>query len=156
MKIITNEELKNTGLNRVKKWALNGLFDGKIITEYFKGASFFIQKYDCQIIFTRDTGHHSGGWWKNPDYERCYHLSISFPCGRNKHDLNKIIDNLFGHNKKMIWIESPYSQHGKTADVWHYRLFCDENWKPIIPRGEVYSTQFTEMGWKSFSEIHKK
>ena len=31
---------------------------------------------------------------------------------------------------------------------------CDEAWKPIMPRGEVYSTQFTERGWKSFSEIH--
>lgn len=39
--------------------------------------------------------------------------------------------------------------------VYHYRLFCDEAWKPIMPRGEVYSTQFTERGWKSFSDLHK-
>lgn len=27
--------------------------------------------------------------------------------------------------------------------------------KVIFPRGEVYSTQFTEIGWKSFSELHR-
>lgn len=30
------------------------------------------------VLFTRDTGHHSTGWWKNPDYERCWHLSLGF------------------------------------------------------------------------------
>jgi hypothetical protein len=32
----------------------------------------------CAIIFTRESGYHSGGWWKNPDYERCFHLSLRF------------------------------------------------------------------------------
>ena len=44
----------------------------------------------------------------------------------------------------------------KRAEVYHYRLFCDEGWQPIMPRGEVYSTQFTELGWKSFSELHRR
>src|SRR5688572_22289291 len=30
------------------------------------------------LLFTRDEGMHESGWWKNPDYERCYHLSLSF------------------------------------------------------------------------------
>src|SRR6478735_9787374 len=29
------------------------------------------------LIFTRDTGYHTSGWWKNPDYERRWHLSLS-------------------------------------------------------------------------------
>lgn len=31
-----------------------------------------------RLFFTRDGGMHSSGWFKNPDYERCYHLSLSF------------------------------------------------------------------------------
>lgn len=29
-------------------------------------------------LFTHDRGMHSSGWWKNPDYEQCLHLSLSF------------------------------------------------------------------------------
>lgn len=38
-------------------------------------------------------------------------------------------------------------------NVQHWRLFADEHWNPILPRGEVYSSKFTEIGWKSASEI---
>ena len=38
--------------------------------------------------------------------------------------------------------------------VYHYRLFCDEGWQPLKPRGEVYTRDFIEKGWKSFSELH--
>jgi hypothetical protein len=81
---------------------------------------------------------------------------MSFLGGRNKAAIEKILDGLFGQNKKMIWIEPPYSEHGKSKEVWHYRLFCDANWFPIMPRGEVYSKEFTEKGWKSYSEIHSQ
>lgn len=137
---------------RIIKTAQNGIWEGKEITPYFENCKWYSEKYECVMIFTKESGYHSGGWWKNPEYERCYHLSISFPGGKNQNKLNKIIDGLFGSNKKMIWIESPYSQEGKQNDVWHYRLFCDPNWKAIIPKGEVYTTNFTEKGWKSFSE----
>lgn len=156
MKLISRQEILAGALQKVKSWANTGTFEGRGMTDYFNQASWWIQQYECQIIFTRDVGHHTCGWWKNPDYERCYHLSISFPGGRNKIALEKIIDGLFSSNKKKIWIEPPYSEHGKSKEVWHYRLFCDALWQPIIPRGEVYSKEFTEKGWKSYSEINKK
>jgi hypothetical protein len=37
--------------------------------------------------------------------------------------------------------------------VWHYRLFADPSWAAIVPRGEVYSTELTEAGYLSFSEL---
>jgi hypothetical protein len=43
---------------------------------------------------------------------------------------------------------------GRQYDVHHYRLFADKQWRPLLPRGEVYSKEFTERGWKSFGEIH--
>lgn len=138
---------------RVKSYANRGFFEGDGLSPYFMDCIWWVEQYQCQIIFSRDIGHHTSGWWKNPDYERCYHLSISFPGGKNKNGLEKILDGLFGLGKRKIWIEPPYSRHGKTNEVWHYRLFCDINWQPIIPRGEVYSTEFTEAGWKSYSEV---
>lgn len=114
----------------------------------------YLERYPATVIFTKESGYHTSGWWKNPYYERCYHLSISFRSGSEKKALNDILENLFGANKALVWIEPPYSEQGISMDVWHYRLFCDENWQPIMPRGEVYNTDFTERGWKSFSELN--
>lgn len=44
----------------------------------------FVERIDAIVIMTRDIGYHTSGWWKNPDYERCFHVSISYPGGTNK------------------------------------------------------------------------
>ena len=114
------------------------------------------------LLFTRDGGHHTGGWWKNPDYERCYHLSMSFrdfetmePADHQHKLAEKIARAFYGDNDaRKLWIEAPYSEHGRRVGVYHYRLFCDEGWQPIVPRGEVYSRELTEAGWKSWSDLH--
>lgn len=113
------------------------------------------------LIFTRDTGHHTSGWFKNPDYERCYHLSVSFRDAltgsflpHNQDAAWKWVKLFFRNSYRLVWSEPPYSRHGKQTQCWHYRVFCDERWYPIKPRGEVYSRELTEAGWKSFSEIH--
>lgn len=115
----------------------------------------------ARVILTRDTGHHTGGWWKNPDYERCWHLSVSFcvnptdaPLPFDRKEAQRIAEAIFNGDARLCWIEPPYTEYGKRADVYHYRLWCDEAWKPMLPRGEVYSKQFTERGWKSFSDLH--
>lgn len=115
----------------------------------------------ARLIYSRDAGHHSSGWWKNPDYERCLHLSISFcvnptdaPLTFDKRQAQTIAESFFGGDTRKCWIEPPYSPEGKHADVHHYRLFCDQSWTPMLPRGEVYHREFTEIGWRSFSEIH--
>ena len=141
---------------RIRKTDNHGVFDGVNITPYFEECRWWLERFDCLIIFTRDVGHHTSGWFKNPDYERCYHLSISFPGGRNRKKEEYVLKKIFGNNCRFLWCEPPYSLEGKKAEVYHYRLFCNENWEAIMPRGEVYSTQFTELGWKSFSEIHRK
>lgn len=118
------------------------------------------------IILTRDVGHHESGWFKNPDYERCWHLSISY---RQHHDGPREVDAFLDHDRKeseriargffgddasLLWCEPPFSDAGKRAQVWHYRLFCDAGWQPIKPRGEVYDKRNTPAGWQSFSELH--
>lgn len=137
----------------IKQTAQLGSWDGRAMTQYFENCKWYFSGIPMIVVFTRDTGYHSGGWWKNPDYERCWHLSISFPGGRDKIIFDKVIKYLFDDYSKLIWTEGPYSENAKKKGVWHYRLFCDEHWRPIKPRGEVYSTQFTGLGWKSFSEL---
>lgn len=117
-----------------------------------------------RIIFTRDTGHHSSGWMKNPDYERCWHLSIStrpaivLPGVQQLAECDKPttlrwLQAFFGDDARYTWLESAKSLVGKQAGVMHWRLFCDAEWRPILPRGEVYSTDFTEKGWRSASQV---
>ena len=115
-----------------------------------------------RIIFTRDTGHHTSGWWKNPDYERCLHLSLSFHDPEadpdthiaHRHDLaSEWIQTFFPDTSHLVWTEPPYGPEGKRTDCWHYRVFYSPAWlAPILPRGEVYSKDFTSAGWLSWSD----
>lgn len=141
-------------VSRLFNAAKKGFFDGKEFTPYFEACRWFVERIDAIVIMTRDIGYHTSGWWKNPDYERCFHVSISYPGGTNLKKTEWLLKSLFGSARKMMWCEPPFSKTGKSLEVYHYRLFCNESWEPIMPRGEVYNTQFTELGWKSFSEIH--
>lgn len=115
----------------------------------------------ASLIYTRDAGHHMNGWWKNPDYERCLHLSVSYRIAHTKLFLAQdrprseaLAKAFFGAAARLCWVEPPAGAEGKSADVYHYRLFCDPAWQPILPKGEVYSRENTPAGWKSFSELH--
>jgi hypothetical protein len=117
------------------------------------------------ILLTRDTGHHTCGWWKNPDYERCLHLSLSFTDPEtghmrdHDHDLaGQWVHEVFRDSSRLVWAEPPYSPEGKARDVWHYRVFyADASFRaPILPRGEVYTKEFTEAGWKSWSDVQEE
>lgn len=153
MNTIIRQEILSLAIGKVKAMANKGIWNGKDFTPYFLACQWLIEELGCQVIFTREEGYHSSGWWKNPDYERCYHLSVSFPGGRDVKRTAKLVDLIFGANHKLLWVEPPYSKEAVKAEVWHYRLFCNEFWQPVKPRGEVYSTQFTERGWKSFSDV---
>lgn len=140
--------------------AYGGVFDGDRMTPYISNCRFFHPMSGSVVCFTRDVGHHKSGWWKNPDYERCFHLSLSFLdpiIGENAPKNNKLtmqwVDLFYGDSKRLVWAESPVSKKGKASDVWHYRVFCDEHWRPMKPRGEVYGKELTKAGWKSFSEV---
>lgn len=116
------------------------------------------------LIYTRDSGMHECGWFKNPDYDRARHLSISFltydkagalhclPFDRRMAE--KWARIFFGDDVRQLWIEPPFSPEGKVCGVHHYRLMCDKGWNPITPRGEVYSREHTPAGWLSWSDQH--
>lgn len=147
--------------------AQRGTYDGRVDPRNMRlikqcGHLFAINpEASARLIYTRDIGHHTSGWWKNPDYERCLHLSVSFcvnptdaPLPFDRKEAFRIAEAFFCADVRKCWVEPPYSTEGKAADVHHYRLFCDEGWHPMLPRGEVYDKTFTKLGWRSFSDIH--
>jgi hypothetical protein len=147
-------------ITRMRRRAWSGVWTGRGPTPYFDTCRHVCKTLGTLAIFTRDCGHHSSGWWKNPDYERCLHLSLSFfdaetmqRGSKNQAMTDRFVDAIFGVRRRWLWCEPPYSDDGKRADVWHYRLFCDAGWNPIKPRGEVYSRELTEAGWLSFSDL---
>jgi len=171
---MSNEITRDMIVSRLKPRAETGFYSGLVRSlaekAYFERCTFgWRQNKDLghRLIFTRDIGHHTSGWFKNPDYERCYHLSLSFwipgnntlmvpdiPLKQNEREAREWCRLFFGDARRLLWIEPPYSAEGRRSDVYHYRLFCDSAWQPMKPRAEVYTLDFTEKGWKSFSELH--
>ena len=133
-------------------WAGDGVF-----SRYFNRARRRHNPTGTSLLFTRDQGYHSSGWFKNPDYERCYHLSITFfdpETGQEapfSHPMAETwVKLFFGDWSRYVWTEpGDYGAH----EVYHYRVFCDPGWQPIKPRGEVYNTELTELGWLSYSDL---
>jgi hypothetical protein len=153
--------LKVSVANRMKRMARHGVFDGSPRTQaYLNYCRGYHVPSGTLIVFTRDTGMHTSGFFKNPDFERCFHLSLSFfapETGENAdqdHGLaREWCESFFGDNYKLLWVESPYTDQGKSSDTWHYRLLMHDDWHtPLLPRGEVYSKNNTEAGWKSWSD----
>lgn len=156
-----------------RRIAKRGAYNGFIRTAAERSYMLLCTHYNFdegfRVLFTRDQGMHSCGWWKNPDYNQCEHLSISFfepmselavgvceltPREFDRAAAKRIATEFFHENVRMFWIEPLFSPRGKELGVHHYRLFCDRSWSPIVPRGEVYSRDNTPAGWKSWSEIH--
>ncbi len=142
--------------------ASRGTWDGQGMTPYWHSCRHAHMFRGIGSIMTRDVGYHSSGWFKNPDFERCMHLSLSFfdPSTRtpmpHDHDVAaKIVKAMFFPHAKLVLVESPRYDAGKTLGVYHYRLFCDAHWQAIKPRGEVYSKELTDAGWKSFSDVRE-
>jgi hypothetical protein len=117
-----------------------------------------------RVMFTRDTGHHTSGWMKNPDFERCLHLSIS-PARLVKNatrigmgDGSRALVNLWVRSilkdgERLALYESAKTPEGKAHEVEHWRVFCDPVWTPFKPRGEVYASDNTPVDWKSWTEV---
>ena len=165
MRVYGENWLRPSVVNKLRAQALCGELKGFMDTAsqaYIMDCTAFFAAEGVVLIYTRDSGHHMSGWLKNPDYERCLHFSISFrePFRLQKQasfDEKKAVewlDLFFGDAKRFAWVESAKNVQGIAWEVRHYRVFCDSAWQPIHPRGEVYSREFTEVGWKSFGELH--
>ncbi len=106
------------------------------------------------IVLSFDVGHHACGWWKNADYDRCLHLSLSVngerkgngwsyfddPQEMPANEVNEwaklIFEDLHPDALKWLWFEPGY----KGSNMKHLRLFYSKiTGQPIMPEGEVYN-----------------
>lgn len=165
MRIYGENWLKASVVQKLMTGAWDDTFDGIMTVRsalYMDSCTAFHAASGSVLIFTRDIGHHTSGWFKNPEFERCFHLSLHFtePFERlktvqfNQKLAQEWADLCFGQHAGKAWIESAKTDEGRALEVLHYRVFCDECWRPFMPHGEVYSTELTEKGWKSWSDLH--
>jgi hypothetical protein len=177
------EAIGDPAVRTIRSRAWTGLTQGRDRTaperRYYDNCTHFHPFSGAVIMFTRDTGHHTSGWMKNPMFERCLHLSLSFrepmvtfnpdrlvsdDAGRNHAGIvcapvpfddgmaRKLVARILGNSARLSWHEGPFSAQGRRLGVQHWRVFCDPSWRALKPVGEVYSTELTEQGWKSWSE----
>ncbi len=119
-----------------------------------------------RLLLTRDRMHHSVGWWRNAEYEVCWHLSLS-ACDRLEHAAGRVTHYeelprdevrywsqlIFGEHVDKLWNEPGGTdprltrpEARRNALIWHLRLFLDpeildgrgQPYVPFIPTGEVY------------------
>src|SRR5665213_1761501 len=157
--------LKASVADKLRDASTQGEFTGRMnsFSAWYLGlCTGFHASTGSWLIFTRDSGHHTSGWFKNPDFEWCQHLSISFrepfnfrkPRQFDSTLADEWVEIFFGDDRRHAWKESAKTAEGKRIEVVHWRVFCDQYFRPIHPRGEVYSTEFTEKGWQSWGELH--
>lgn len=102
------------------------------------------------VLLTFDVGYHASGWWRNSDYDRCWHLSmvVVTPWGfetPTRAELEAVASAIFGPDLQKAWIEPPasaFDAHRTAAPsrhTYHVRVFVDRRTgEAIVPRGEVY------------------
>lgn len=73
------------------------------------------------IVFTRDRGMVVGGMVQDAAHDLCWHLSLVCAVRRER---DAWLRAFFGVRVGEVWAEE---LHG----IDHYRLFCDDRWKPI-------------------------
>jgi hypothetical protein len=99
------------------------------------------------VLYTFDIGYHSSGWWRNSDYERCYHLSVSHPGALglpeapSDDEVRWWARLAWPKHYHMSWFEPPAGvlDPHRRPNVAHVRLFVDERKRPIQPEAEVYT-----------------
>lgn len=158
---------------RMRLFALRGWYigDPESLVEY--GARAAVQgvtepELTVSLLLSRDRMHHSVGWWRNAEYEYCWHLSIAAKaCSPDDEaweaaSYEKVPHDEvrywafahFGDELRMSWTEPGGTdprltpEHARRhATMWHIRLFLHpeildpkgQPFHPFMPKGEVYT-----------------
>ena len=80
------------------------------------------------LILTRDVGTHRFGWLSESAHDRCLHLSIA---GANEPERDAWLRACFGAHVEHLWGMSSVTIYAEHRGVVHWRLFCDESWRPL-------------------------
>jgi len=108
------------------------------------------------VLFTYDVGAHNCGWWRNSQYDRCWHLSmvvlkraarlvdLAFETPTDL-EVRAIARAFFGEDVRRAWVEPPasafdaYRTAPQSRHTYHVRVFTDRAGNAITPEGEVYT-----------------
>lgn len=145
---------------RMRAWARRGWYIGDEASLQKYGArevlpSIAEPEVLISLLLSRDRMHHSVGWWRNAEYEYCWHLSLSAIergeyyrverlarlTGRRQKpsfeempraDLDLWSRLIFGEHIDKLWNEPGGTDPRLTADerhrravLWHLRLFLN-------------------------------
>jgi hypothetical protein len=111
------------------------------------------------LTLSRDRMHHSVGWWRNAEYEYCWHLSVAakavpFPPSQTmwasvdfdwipRDEVRYWSHAIFGEHVDKLWFEPGGTDPRLTrqealthAKFWHMRLFLDP--ELLDARGEPH------------------
>jgi hypothetical protein len=117
-----------------------------------------------RLLISVDVGYHQSGWFANSDYEKCLHLSVSYPRPDRPRlylpgtanlaapvlgqDVEAPEDRevrawgrvFFREHAPLSWLEPAVGllDPHRFPGVVHLRLYLDQAGQPMIPRGEVY------------------
>lgn len=110
--------------------AVYGSLNSPYARQYSEQCTGVHQPTGTIIKFTRDQGCHSTGWWKNPDYERCFHLSLSFRdvetgefAPRNTKLSREWVESFFGDSKTLL-VKTVAVLFSLTADWRNHPTFA--------------------------------
>lgn len=108
------------------------------------------------VMLSFDRGTHASGWWRNSEYDSCYHLSLTHLAddGRSLEapsdaEVRAWARAAFPLHYSWTWTERPLELGAavqstvrcgveRLPGVAHVRLFTDQAGTPILPMGEVY------------------
>lgn len=141
--------LMTTVAEEMRQFALSGIFDGTdVCFEYLARCEAVHAHYSgigSRLMFARDDGYCDAGIFARPELNRAYRLSLSFFHSINGQDgyfnfphMLDWMQAFFRHHVSRAWIEPPSRHHTtRSPDMWHIRVFADEQWNPIAITGEA-------------------
>lgn len=117
-----------------------------------RAASHLDRDIGVSLLLTYDIGYHASGWWRNSQYDSCWHASlvcINLPDRSYTDPADRVVrawmHALFREWLHHAWTEppatssDPYRNAPASRYTTHVRIFTDRSpIRPITPKGEVY------------------
>lgn len=143
-------------LRRLRRRAVEDPWDGREVPQAHRITARSVLDPDVgvSLLLTYDRGYHASGWWRNSQYDTCWHaslvcLDLTGPRPVHTDPVDRVVrawmHALFGEWMRHAWIEppaapgDPHRNAPASKYATHVRIFTDRGpLRPITPVGEVY------------------
>ena len=165
------EVIRDFIIRKAKSGVTTGRGRHPVERAYVNRCSHFHWHSGTTLLFTRDTGHHTSGWFKNPAYERCWHLSIGFRENwpdrdpgelANMHSLGALMrasgsfiaDVPFDMRMARAWVETLYTPE-QRRHIWEEGPFSRVGKELGIRHYRVFCNPAWEP-WDTHGEVYSR